>query len=76
MLSQGEAFDVLEHAKLGLQFADQPNIMENQLIALVIHGTLAHEGKPLAGRASKDDIDICFTKIRKTTDFVTGQIHY
>ena len=50
--------------------------MENQLIALVVHGTLAHEGKPLAGRASKDDIDICFTKIRKTTDFVTGQIHY
>ena len=73
MFADCKSLDVLENKRSRPQFANQTDEFLHKLIAGVIKHSMSDEGKPLAWRATKNDIHRFLTKSRSRSQLLSGQ---
>lgn len=68
-----ESRHVLEDAVVRLEFADQTDVVEHELVPGVVQRPLADQRKSLTGRAAEDDVDRPIADARPAADGIAGQ---
>jgi len=72
---KSQPFDVFEDAVFGLELFNDPHIVEYQLVARVIHDSLANHGETLARGTTEHTVDIFITQARTFPNFGSCQIN-
>ena len=71
-MANGQTSDVLHDEVVGVQFGDERDEPEDELVAFVLRIPFADKGKTLAGRTAKNDRNRLVADPRSASDFGSG----